>query len=257
MIKITIIFSLLITIPGTSFCAVDFNGAAVTGSVLTCGTVDNIMTENGALTISVYVCPDGFGGGGLGRIVERGTLGVSGARFTVQTTNSTMLFAVAGSTQLSRTAAINSITLGNCYNLIVTWDGGTLATGINIYINGIETTYSSSVNGATLADNSTTTLHIGNSSTSARTFDGRIEELYLWSSVISSQEITQLSKSRVRGIGKQISPSTLMFYAPLDNCGHLQDCTTTGQFLDLVGFDQNCTGANSATGSAGLNYSYL
>jgi hypothetical protein len=79
------------------------------------------------------------------------------------------------------------------YNIVVTYDGSGLWTGIKIYINGTLTT-TTAVNSGTYLSMKTTTLvpTIGNSVVQNNRFIGMIDELYVFNGAITQAQVTTL-----------------------------------------------------------------
>src|SRR3990167_8633143 len=207
------------------------NFIVASSSSLVFDATDDVMTENGALTISVWIKPITVGVGNLGRVINRGVFATSGVEI-IMTATETVQFFVNGSTNLFRVASNNSITLNTWQHILVTWNGGTAFTGVNIYVNGVETSYSAGQNATTPIDNSTTLLRIGNVSTGTRSFDGLVSEVGIWNSVLSLNEIKQLSSSRTRYVPLQVSPSSLKRYFPLDEFSNKDTVSGIGVIRD-------------------------
>lgn len=222
---------------------------------ITFGTNDDIMTENGALTISAWVFANTTGEGGAGCIVSRGTVGVSGANLVFIGTNGLRFF-VNGTTTLDRQGSTNTLNLSTWNHVVATWDGSTSVANVHLYVNGSEISSASSSNGATLADNSGTTLRIGNRSSGAFTWDGIIDEVAMWNSVLTLNEISILSKSRLRGIPLQISPTNLKRYWPLDDFSDNSVASGTNSIKDMSSNKVDGTPNNSPLGVSGQVLSY-
>lgn len=88
---------------------------------------------------------------------------------------------------------------GIWYHLVVTWDGngGGLASGFKIYINGIEFTDTTNTNQTPLTDGtSANNFSIGNETEySKHAFRGILDEVGLWNRVLSQAEVTALYNS--------------------------------------------------------------
>ena len=239
LVRIILILSLICSpaLAGITFDKVD--------DLLTCGATDDIMEENVALTISAWIKPVSTGLNGGGRIIERlATDGNPGVVFHMINTD-TLRFLVAGTTNLVRTASNSSVTLNAWNHVLVTWDGSTTAANVSIYVNGTVTTYQTTTNGVTIADNSTETVKIGDTSIANRTFDGIITEIAVWQVVLTAQEIATLALSRVKGMPLQIQPASLDAYWPLheEEDGSSADADT---FINYGTTSHTCTGDNGA-----------
>lgn len=257
MIRNLILIGLLfLTSPASAGIALD-----AADDSLSCGTSDTMMTENGAVTISAWVKPTSVGEGSNGRIIGREPAASNGHFRFILTSTSTIGFSVQGGTTLVATASNASITTGAYQHVLVTWDGViTTANSVHIYVNGVETTYKTQTNGATATDNSADAILIGNSPDGTRTFDGIIDEIAVWNTVLSAQSIANLANAKGKRLPLQISPSNLKAYWVLDEeeDGSSADGDT---FIDISGNGNNCTGSDGAnntglTASAGAVQSY-
>lgn len=181
---------------------------------------DDIMTENGALTIACNIFPLSTGPGNAGRIIARDVSSVNGVFLFMGTTSTIRFTAISstGGTSMNRTAASNSVVFNAWNHVVVTWDGSTTATNIKFYVNGVETSYGNTVNGVGLANNNTGLLSIGNRTTNNndRSFDGSISDVALWSDVLTLDEIKILAGSKTRYVPLQVRPGSLKRYFPLD-----------------------------------------
>lgn len=175
------------TVIGSKFgSALSFDGS---GDSVNCGTLnDAIFTENGILTAGAWIKPNSSGEDNAYILFRGETTG--GVIFRMYT--SQIEFKVSGSTTLIRTSVTNSITLGIWQHVLVTWNGSTTAANIHLYVNGSEVSYFITTNGATLKDNSTANLIIGNSTVFSRSFDGLIDNILIYNRVLTASEIKLL-----------------------------------------------------------------
>jgi len=243
-----LLVSLLLLVSTTAFANVEYDG---TDDMQSCGTSD-VITENGAITICWWANRNGAGGGGNARILQRGSV----VLFLTGTGSLSYEFQVAGTTTLRRATANSTITADTWEHWCVKWDGSTTAANADIFKNGTETTYQATVNGATLTNNSTDTLYIGNRADGLRAWDGFIDEFAVWSSQLSNAEIAHLAASRTRGLPLQISPSSLKYYLPFDECAEGAACATASMFRDRSGQGNHCSPSNNPTGRGGAILSY-
>jgi len=114
------------------------------------------------------------------------------------------------------------------------------AANSHIYLDGTEVTYSTTSNQTWTSD---TTYRIGDDKTNEAR--GIINEIAVWSTVLTAQEITLLAKSRVKGMPLQIQPSNLIMYLPLD------DLLDGGDLLDAPFADRSGSGADGIGGEIG------
>ena len=240
----SLLIFLTVCITYSSVCYGGFFGdsTALNGPELQCGTNDDVMTENGALTVSFWYYHIDAGGNSNGRFLDRKGVGqvnmfVSGSSpFGID-------FQVAGVTALDRQTG-NFLILNKWQHICLTWDGSTTAANVKIYFNGIESpSYVTTTNGSTITDNSTGTLLIGNTGIPGiRTLGGIISDVGIWNSVLPLSAIRQLAFSRVKGMPLQISQKTLKRYFPLDDTTHL---TSFAFATDRGPLGVNCVPSNN------------
>jgi hypothetical protein len=86
------------------------------------------------------------------------------------------------------------ILINTNYNVVVTYDGSGLWTGIKIYINGVSQTLTSLSSAGTYIGMRTTTLipTIGNSVSQNNPFIGMIDELYVFNGAITQAQVNTL-----------------------------------------------------------------
>ena len=99
-----------------------------------------------------------------------------------------------------RTKTINTITFNNLYHIVVTYDGSTDSSGVNIYIDSSNQARSTQFNSCTSVslNNDRTRLGSGYFGTTG----GMMDEIGVWNRVISQSEVTELYNS---GSGLQYS----------------------------------------------------
>lgn len=222
--------------------------------LLGCGTGNDVMTENGAVTISAWINPVDVGENSLGYVTGKADA-TDAFGFLLVATSTIELF-VSGGTSLVRAASDSSITLGSWQHVLLTWDGSTTAANAHIYVNGTETSYKTTTNGVTMNDNSTRTIHIGNRANADRTFNGQIDEVAIWDSVLTAQDIAILSQSRRRGAALTVSTQPKRYFV-LDECGDGATCATAGMFIDRSSTNATaCSPSNSPVGHAGRINTY-
>lgn len=226
--------------------------------VITCGAGDDILTENGALTISAWVRLTNGGENNFARIISKETnssnVGV-GLRHSNPANPRFRFFVFAGASSLSRESANDTLVYGVSQHVAVTWTGANDPTTIHIYINGVESaSYPVSTTGTSPADNSTSTIRIGDSENSDGSFNGYIEEVALWNTVVAESDISLLS-SGARGIPKLVSIANLKAYWPMNDKadGSSADGDT---ILDHSSIGRNGTGVDGANNS-GLTWSSI
>lgn len=191
--------------------------------VISCGTSDTMLKENVAFTVSFW-CNVISGGGeasSVGYIIARDNTTTAGVVIGSELGNTGKVIIrmfIRGGTLLDVESSLDSFDINTWTHVVVTHDGSSTAANCHIYINGSETTYVTQSNGATPGDNSAQTTYIGNRSDAARTFDGRLCEMAVWSSALSSGNVTTLygSGAPPRGLPRLVSPTTIQAYWPMD-----------------------------------------
>jgi len=231
--------------------ALTFNGASSGGPLISLGTNDDIFTENGAITISFwfYFVDDSSGAGENGRILHRGTN--SGPQLYTPG-NGILELDIPGSTTLVRASSTSTLTKNAWQHVCVTWDGSTTASNVHFYINGTECSYSTTTDGDTLTDNSGATTYIGNRSDAARTIDGSLSDFAIWGEVLTSDRITLLANSRIKGMPYQFASNLLRYY-PMNETTDGANATTV---LDRSSVKVNGTPSNNPVGLAENYLSY-
>lgn len=178
-----------------------------------------IFTAASARTISLWANVDNPQPSSFrGRIIsERNNFGW----FFATGTSNDIQFFHSGSTSLNRVSNTSAFTADVWNHFLVTWDGGTTATNVHIYVNGSEVSYATTTNGVsfTSADGTSTLCIEGATSVTNpnNRIDGTLSELAVWDAVLDANEIALLASSRVKRIPLQIKPSNLKRYWPLDD----------------------------------------
>lgn len=176
------------------------------GSALTFDAADDVVTVGSgatlddlpAITIAAWIKPNTVGeGGSPGRIVHKGTTTspTAGWQFVTQATNSIAFAVDHGTTDLNRVSAANALgtTLGVWKHVVVTWTGSATATNIKLYVDGVETAYSTTTDGgAARVSDAASSVFIGNDNTGVRTFDGALDDVRIYNRVLSSTELTAI-----------------------------------------------------------------
>jgi hypothetical protein len=170
----------------------------------TVGTSNSLLPSNQPQSISAWIYPRSAGAGGAGRIAFRdstaGTnLGVS-LNFYLSGTNA-IEFGVDGTVKTDKASSNNTITLNKWNHVVATWDGGTSASNIHIFINGTESTYQVSSDGSGPFDTSGKTTRVGNRADGTRDFDGIIDDVRIYNHALSDSEVKQLYNLGTAKIG--------------------------------------------------------
>ena len=181
---------------GLSSGAVRFDGVGDYVDVGSDASLDNL----GQLTYSAWIYPETIDAAAR-YIVTKFPSDATGYKILWVQDNSgnndQLLFSIHGSRPLSKASANNILQINQWQHILVTWDGNSYASGIHLYINGIEPDYAFSQNGINLdLDDSEGSLSIGNRITdSARPFNGAIDEVLIYNKSLTASEITELYKA--------------------------------------------------------------
>ncbi|UCE18553.1 MAG: T9SS type A sorting domain-containing protein [Gemmatimonadota bacterium] len=173
-------------------------------SIATCPTTpDHNLSET--VSIEAWIHPFGWGrmgGFGLGRIIDKGqfSLFLIGDH-PIYTDHSLGL-------QITHPSGIptysyspdHSITLNTWQHVAATYDGS--SSEVKLYINGIEQalTYFPAPSGL-IADNSNNDIIIGNDASGSFTFNGLIDELRLWETIRTEDEVCHFMDEELDGTG--------------------------------------------------------
>jgi len=89
-----------------------------------------------------------------------------------------------------------NIAAGAWHHYVATYDGGTLSSGIKIYVDGVRVDNANYEAGATFVSmvNTTQPVRIGNIGETASYFDGSIDEVMIWNRALTQDEVTALYK---------------------------------------------------------------
>lgn len=99
-----------------------------------------------------------------------------------------------GATDLSNRSINGTVSYNTWQHVVYTWDATEFATGVKIYKNGVELSYTSQVNGLTggRVTDAADTLIIGTGRGSTRDFNGNIDEVRIYNRVLSSSDVSEL-----------------------------------------------------------------
>lgn len=169
----------------------DFNGTTSIVSIKSSATLADVSQ----LTIAMWTQLDNLGEGSSSRLIDKFSSGTVGYWNILMRKPSRITFSRGFATaDVERTSANGTLTTGGVWtHVAVTWDGTIAGSGINIYFDGVETTYSATTNGAggALADKSQN-IYIGNNAGQTRTADGRLAHVHVFGRVLSAAEIKSL-----------------------------------------------------------------
>jgi len=164
-----------------------------TDSYVSCGATASLCLTN-QFTLEAWIYPYGWGesaGVGLGKIIDKTDISLQLIGDHLIYNDQCLYLRVkhADGTTSRSFAPVNSIVLDAWQHVAVSFDGDST---IKMYINGVEQTVdqqSPVANG--IYDNSSDELFIGNSSDKRYTFDGIIDEVRIWNTARTTEEIQQ------------------------------------------------------------------
>ncbi len=225
--------------------------------IITCGSATS-LDALGPLTYSAWINAISIGENNNGVILSKANGTANFTSFAMGPTATLRFDVDYNTTDLARIASNNSCSLNVWHHVLATWDGSTTASNSRIYVDGIETSYQTTTNGdSTRQSDAAFNQHIGNTSSVNLTFDGIITEAAIWNVVLTTLEIENLAKSRIKGIPLQIRPDALKAYWPLNE--YSENSAVTVSARDLSGNGNVGTPSSFATnaGRAEMVLSYL
>jgi len=165
----------------------NFNGSD-TNVTFTSVSSQNSLSQ---LTVSVWVNIAGNGLNGLGRIIQK--LNASNGYFQInmESSTTTIVFSASWATTVGiwrYTAPSQNV----WHHIAVTYDGSSVNNVPTFYIDNASQSLASSQTPAGSRTTDDTNMYIGNRGDTTRTFNGTIDEIGLWSRLLSSSEISQL-----------------------------------------------------------------
>lgn len=218
--------------------AMTFNGTSGYVNAKSGAAIDDLAS--GAFTVSAWITPTTTGEEGTGRIATKrpNLAGVSDAAggwlwFTDGTASLGFItVGAAGAALAQQRGAANQITLGARQHVLVTYDDAGDRRG-HIYVNGAEISYTTNTAGtATPATDAAGDFLIGNNGNESRTFNGVIEDLAVWDSVLSGAQITSLAGgTRPDSVGAPVlyAPNISALYPTLSDLQAVSITATTVQ----------------------------
>jgi hypothetical protein len=147
-------------------------------------------------------------------------------------------------TVVQRNSANSAITLGSWQFVTATWSGTGSQTSIQLYVNGVETSYSGGTNSTsnTLHTDAAKNLLLGNEPLVADDYVGQIDEVRLYGRVLSPQEVLDLYNSTPSPVAHwnldENSSTTANDSSANENSGTLTNSPSwvTGKYGNAVSF---------------------
>lgn len=232
-------------------CVSSVRGAVVfdgTDDIIGFGVAgDTIFNEDQPFTFSCWYSAVDDGESNAGTFIRRG-----GNIFRITSINA-LRFSTGSLLRVANSASF----ITNFPNqLICTWDATTNASGVHIYVNGVECSYVTSTDGVIGADNSADPVTIGSNAALTTTFRGTLSEVAVWNSVLSAAQIQSFFRSRVHYYPLQVAPSTIVAYWPLDDFSDLSSLSGTDTVKDRSSKLRDGSATNGPTARASTIISY-
>jgi hypothetical protein len=171
-------------VPGHVGGGLSFDGV---DDLVDAGTT-SVFDLTGGFTISAWIYPRSYGGGGYGRIVDRRQGTEQGFSFVVDATRDAVALASNGGTAPQTTwSTTNSITLNSWQHVAATYDGSARSTVL--YVGG-----NVSARGAWSASPISTIarLLLGSDGDALRTFDGVLDDVRIYDRPLSEVEVARI-----------------------------------------------------------------
>ncbi|MBN2363296.1 hypothetical protein JXL83_04110 [candidate division WOR-3 bacterium] len=168
---------------------VEYNG---TNSFSLCPASPEINLTD-SFTIEAWIKPYSFGENanlGMGRVIDKNSISIFLAKTAFNYNCLVLRMNHSGGVTSHSFTPDSSVILGEWQHIAVAYRAS--SGEVKIYINGQEKSLSfqNSPQGP-LQDNLGTDMYIGNSANNSMTFDGTIDELRIWNTVRTAQEITE------------------------------------------------------------------
>lgn len=238
----------------SAFAAVTFDGA---NDVIGCGSsasIDNLDTQGGGgLTLSAWINPTGLGEGSLGCIIRKGSLLSDSGQYTFQiTTGNVIRFQKDCSTSdMTMPSAADQITIGVWQHVLVTWDGSVTAANAHIYVNNVEVSYGTPVDGAgSVRSDAALNFNIGNGDGTSITFAGGITEVVAFNKIVSADERAQLYGygTPLKFLPASIDRGSVKGYWPMNEAANGVTLSTGNFVKDWSGNSNHGTQSGSPVG---------
>ncbi|MFX0181867.1 MAG: DUF2341 domain-containing protein, partial [Candidatus Hodarchaeota archaeon] len=197
----------------------DFDGIDDYINVGSGSSIDNVF--NGGASISVWIYPEGWGGGEYGRILDKSTntLGYDGWSMTVDgeaspAANHHLLFFRDFQTERGLWyTPEDSISLNQWHYVVINFDDGSTSNDPTIYINGVSQSLveEDTPDGSAVTD-SAQSMYIGNYLGGTRAFDGSIDEVRISSAIrsgdwVNTEYNNQLNPKNYMSVGNETQRS--------------------------------------------------
>ncbi|NDB60563.1 LamG domain-containing protein, partial [bacterium] len=184
-------------VPGKIGQGFNFDGSNDILNAGSAAVLDNLP----AMTISMWVKLSSYGAGGGGYLINKGDASSGGHGWSLFLSQSNGLISFTArynTTNLLAQTSANSFATSDFnkwVHIMVTWDGSAnSASGVHIYKNGNELSYSAQTNGSSsYSSDAADNLNIGDGGlVSGRQTNGIIDDVRIYNRVLSSRELSQI-----------------------------------------------------------------
>ncbi len=180
----------------TASHSVNFAGAST--DVITGGTATAPLDNTAAFTAVCWVNPTTDTGPIY--LWQKRKVGTAQIFAVLQATKAVRLYRDTNNFDFAKISSSNSYSLNTWTHIGITGDASGTAANHHIYFNGIEGTYSSSVNGTGgLIGNSTGTVDIGNATGTTSSINGKMTDVGIFNRQLSASEIYSIYYYGLKG----------------------------------------------------------
>lgn len=170
--------------------ALIFDGS---GDIISLGSGTS-LDDLSAITVSAWIYPTGWGGGNFGRIVSKENASTAFGFTLVNDSSqgSIRIYRERSTSPAQATAATSSISLNTWQHVVGVLD--TTNNIIKLYINGREVSsyIDQTMGSGTVNSDASNNMNIGNRTAADRGFSGRIDEVRIYNSVLTADQVSLL-----------------------------------------------------------------
>jgi hypothetical protein len=128
-----------------------------------------------------------------GTCASKGNINGTGWSFGWDSSNTMTFYVQYDTVTLKRRTVASSFETGKWIHWSVTWDGSSSSSGIRIYKNGVEMTYSVNQDGSVSRSSDTgNAFTIGRAINGSNLVSGVVDDVRVWNRALSASEIRQL-----------------------------------------------------------------
>jgi len=161
----------------------------------------NIFDASSPLSVSFWMKAASVGESNNGAIIGKSSDDYTNGWIIQLGSNNLLQFGIDYTTTDLLVQTVNStVSLDEWDHYIVTWDGTTSASNVHIYKNGSEVSYQTTTDGSgSRVSDASYEMAIGNSNAGTKTFDGVLDDIRVFNTVISADDIHLLSGTTTFG----------------------------------------------------------